>query len=302
MNKNILHLSTAIFLMLTVLLFLPQTSDASRLFHTLQTGSFASITPAEKQFNSIVQKLDEKDLDKLRIEKIGKYYSVRLGQFTDSAAASVFLESIKDRLHGATVMKAYIKEERIKKSYAGSFTSAEQPIDENKLQNIQKAGPEPDITDKDESTERHTVKITDIAALVEKADFNAALEIIVKEIATQPLHPELNAWYGMVMLKKDQPSEALKYLKKAAELSPGISDYHNGIGYSLFLLSKYDDAISAFRQAVQLDPGHPDALTGLCISYAKSGEKEMAMDIYDKLKYIDKESAEKALIIIEKST
>jgi tetratricopeptide (TPR) repeat protein len=302
MKKNNLFLTAAIISALTVLLFMPLSSNAYQLFHTLQTGSFASITPAKKQFNSIVQKLDEKDLDKLRIEKIGKYYSVRLGQFTDSATASVFLESIKDRVNGAAVMTAYIKEERIKKSYSGSFTSAEQPIDENKLQNIQKAESEPDTTDKAESTVTPTVKIAEIAALVEKTDFNAALEIIVKEIATQPLHPELNAWYGMVMLKKAQPSEALKYLKKAAELSPGISDYHNGIGYSLFLLNKYDNAINAFMKAVQLDPGHPDALTGLCISYAKSGKREMAMDIYDKLKYIDKESAEKALIIIEKST
>ncbi len=302
MKKIYLFLTAAIISVLTVLLFLPLYSNASQLFHTLQTGSFASIAPAEKQFNSIVRKLDEKDLDNLRIEKIGKYYSVRLGQFTDSTAASVFLESIKDRLHGATVMKVYIKEERIKKSYAGSLPDNKQPVKETKLQSIQKAEPEADTTDKDESRVPPTVKIAEIAALVEKTDFNAALEIIVKEIATQPLHPELNAWYGMVMLKKEQPSEALIYLKKAAELSPGISDYHNGIGYSLFLLSKYDDAINAFRQAVQLNPGHQDALTGLCISYAKSGKREMAMDIYDKLKYIDKESAEKALIIIEKST
>ncbi len=302
MNKKILYLTTAMFLILTVLLILPITSDASRLFHTLQTGSFTSIAPAEKQFNSIVQKLDEKELDKLRIEKIGRYYSVRLGQFVDSAAASVFLESIKDRLHGAAVMTAYIKEERIKKSYTGSLPNKKQPVKEIKLQSTQKAAPGPATTDKAESTVTPTVKIEEIAALVERADYNAALEIIVKEIATQPMHPELNAWYGMVMLKKEQPLEALKYLKKAAELSPDISDYHNGLGYSLFLLSKYDDAINAFRQAVQLDPGHPDAITGLCISYAKSGEKEMAMTTYDTLKYIDKESAEKVLLIIEKST
>ena len=288
--------------MLTFLLLLPLISDASRLFHTLQTGSFASIDPAEKQFNSIVQKLAEKDLNKLRIEKIGNYYSVRLGQFGDSASATAFLESIKDSLPGAAVMKAYIKEERIKKSYTGSLTDKRQPIKEKELQNIPKAGPELHTTDKDENTVPLTDKIAKIAALVDNKDFNSALEIITTAIATQPEHPGLNAWHGMVLLKKGQPSEALTYLKKAAELSPDIPDYHNGLGYSLFYLSRLDDAINAFRKAIHLDPGHTDALTGLCISYAKNGKREMAMDIYDMLKSVDKETAEKLLTIIEKST
>ena len=199
-------------------------------------------------------------------------------------------------------MKAYIKEERIKKSYTGSFTSTKQPNEEKILQNIPKGDPELHTTDNSVNTVPLTDKIAEIAALVDKKDFNSALEIIMKEIAIQPMHPDLNAWYGMVLLKKDQPSEALTYLKKAAELSPGISDYHNGLGYSLFHLSRLDDAINAFRKAVHLDPGHTDALTGLCISYAKSGKREMAMDIYDKLRYVDKETAEKLIIIIEKST
>ena len=90
----------------------------------------------------------------------------------------------------------------------------------------------------------------------------------------------------------------MKYLKKATELSPEVSDYHNALAYSLFFLKRYDGAVDAFNKAINLEPVHVDALTGLCIVYSAKGEKEKAAEIYNKIKDVDKQTSDQLLKII----
>ena len=81
--------------------------------YTIQTGSFIAIETAEQQFKSIVQALDEKTLEYLRIEKIGKYYAVRLGKFEDHITATKYIQAIEPQLPGSIVLRARIHDERI---------------------------------------------------------------------------------------------------------------------------------------------------------------------------------------------
>ncbi len=90
---------------------------ASRLVYTIQIESRIRIEDAQKQFNSILQSLDKKALNLLRIEKIGKYHALRLGKFEGSATAEKFLQAINPQLPTAVILKAYIKNERIIKLY-----------------------------------------------------------------------------------------------------------------------------------------------------------------------------------------
>ena len=90
---------------------------ASRTMYSVQSGSFMHIEEAQKQFDSIVQGLPEKYLDYLRIEKIGKYYTVRTGIFEDRVSADTLLQTMKSRYPASVIRTAYIKEDRIKKMY-----------------------------------------------------------------------------------------------------------------------------------------------------------------------------------------
>ncbi len=65
------------------LLLLPINTYASQTILTIQIGSFDDLPSAERQFDLIKQGLQDKDLEYLRIEKIGASYSVRLGKFND---------------------------------------------------------------------------------------------------------------------------------------------------------------------------------------------------------------------------
>jgi hypothetical protein len=74
--------------------------------------------------------LSREEIDYLRIEKIGKYYAVRLGKFEDRAHAERFHKTIKRDLNFSILMKAYIKDERIMKlrSHSPLSDSTKPPI------------------------------------------------------------------------------------------------------------------------------------------------------------------------------
>ena len=109
---------------LAVLLWMPLPSFASPLIYTIQTGSFVHEADAQKQFDSLKQGLSEKDLDYLRIEKIGKYYSVRIGNYESQTSAEKYLRAMSPHLSGALLTKAYLKDERVRKIYRGSTSGS----------------------------------------------------------------------------------------------------------------------------------------------------------------------------------
>jgi len=275
---------TSLFISLIFLVFLPQNTYAFQSIYTIQTGSFPGVTEAEKQYDFIMNILNKEEIDYLRIEKVGKFYAVRLGKFENRSDSEKLYRTVKTHISKAQIMKAYMKNERIIKLYTGSSSVNKQVVKE---------------ADKHEKDISLKEKIATIESLVEKNAFNSALDLLKVEIAAQPDHPDLNAWRGMVLLKMNRPLEAQKYLRKAVELSPNVSDYHNGLGYSLFFLKKYDEAIDEFNKSINLDSGHLDALAGLCIVYAETGNKEKSLEIYDRLKDLDKETSDKILKIIE---
>ena len=322
-----------------LLLLLPLISYSSQLIFTIQIGSYISLASAEKKYDLLTHRLDKDKLDYLRIEKLGKYYTLRLGKFGNHSAAKKFFKTVKPRLPKAIIRQTYLKNKKIIKLYTDSSSVKKKKVKAkapsvpgpNKIQ-PQVAGKSSeklkDIVLKEKTVNRveeNTLsvpapeklqpqvaknikgmslqeKIATVQALSDKKDFNSAEEILRGEIAVQPEHPDLNAWLGAVLLNMDQPLEAMKYFKKAVELSPKAPDFHNGIGYCLFFLNRFDKAVDAFNKAISLDPEHLDALIGLCISYAKSGKKESALDIYNNLEGLDKETSDNILKIIKMSS
>jgi len=86
---------------------------ASRLVYTIQIGSQLKIADAQRQFNYLLRSLNEKKRDLLRIEKIGKYYTLRIGRFENYKTAKNFLQEMPPQLSEAIILKAHIKNERI---------------------------------------------------------------------------------------------------------------------------------------------------------------------------------------------
>ena len=96
--------------------------EESVLFYTIQAGSFVTLKRSRKQFDFIMQGPFKKKLDHLRIEKIGNFYSVRLGKLLKYSDADKFFQATNPELSQAIILKAYIKDERIVKKYNGDVS------------------------------------------------------------------------------------------------------------------------------------------------------------------------------------
>jgi len=89
----------------------------SKAIYTVQTGSFTNSNNAREEFEFITEELNNNKLDFLRIEKIGEFDAVRVGKFEDYTAAEKYLQAVKPKLSSAIIMKARIKNKRIKRLY-----------------------------------------------------------------------------------------------------------------------------------------------------------------------------------------
>lgn len=339
-KKNTFIVVCLTFLFLSIIPFFSFAGKKPQTIYTIQIASHRDIKIALKDFDVLTKKLDKKNLDYLRIEKIGKFYSLRLGKFKDRAGAEKLSKSIKSLISSHMIMDVYFIEKRILKMYKSpeaeeklvtkpgtareavskTVPQKEEPAQEMEVPRTEETLQEKEVPRKeevsqevkpskvpegvDDKAEEHNKpesleqKIASVATLVQRENYTEALEIIEPEITVQPMHTELNAWYGAVLLKMNRPAEALEYLDNAVKLSPNVSDYHNSLGYCLFFLNRHDDAIHEFQRAVTLDPEHVDALTGLGIIYGQQGDKEKAVDIYNILKKLDKNTADKLMKII----
>ncbi len=91
--------------------------QVSQLVYTIQIESRSKIEDAQKQFNFMLGLINDKNLNLFRIEKIGKYYTLRLGRFENYENAEKLLQEINPPLSEAIILKAHIMNERIIRSY-----------------------------------------------------------------------------------------------------------------------------------------------------------------------------------------
>jgi cell division protein FtsN len=89
----------------------------TKTVYTLQTGSFIKVNDAQQQYILIMNSLNKKNLDYLRIEKVGDFYAVRLGKFKDNSTAKELVQVVKPHLSSVISLKAHIKDDRIIRLY-----------------------------------------------------------------------------------------------------------------------------------------------------------------------------------------
>ncbi|MBC8413349.1 tetratricopeptide repeat protein [bacterium] len=291
-----------------------QNLGAEQEYHTIQIVSYVNEAPAKRHYDTVAAKLNPGELGYLRIEKIGDYYTLRLGKFGDYRGAAGFLESIRKEFPDAVLKKAYIKEDRIVRMFVHPADESINVVKEREvseplpeiLPQVEPWQPEPEKPESAKSQPNEKIStlkgtLSMIVSLVNQGEYNAAHQILKTEIEGNRSDPDLNAWYGVVLLKMDRPAEAIRYFRTATELSPDVSAYYNGLGYSLLFLNRPGQAVVAFEKVINIEPGHFDALTGLCIAHVKTGNTDKAMAIYNGLKGHEPEISEKLLEIIKKN-
>ncbi len=142
------------FVLFTVLPFndtLVLALEEPETIFTIQVASHRNTSAAQDEYDHIVRTLDRESLDFLRIEKIGQYYSLRLGKSKDRADMEALSKSITSQIPSHRIMDAYFIEERIIKIYQ-PVTAEEKP--ENKTRAVEKPLPEKISQEKDEAEKK----------------------------------------------------------------------------------------------------------------------------------------------------
>ncbi len=269
---------------------------ASKTIYTIQTGSFLRITHAQEQFDLMLQILNGKEFSFLRIEKIGKYYSVRLGKFTDSNAAEQFIVATIPDISNADILKAYIKEERIIRFNTGSIYVLSDTL----------------LT----TTDKYDHSVTEDLHLRQiLVDTRAKAEDIIDRIANGEIFEEIafkesmesNAYAGGYMGRVDpsnlHPAIADALLNNDESKDPAIVETERGFHIvqrvslsdlkdSNKLLAtdekiaadrvaiKNQSNIESFKALINTNPLFSEASYNLGVAYSKSGEYKKAIDAY----------------------
>jgi tetratricopeptide (TPR) repeat protein len=309
-NKSFFILLLVYFILIFDVPHKSYSVDAPVPVFSIQFSSYTNLDIAEKGFNSLTKKLNKENLEQLRLDKIGKYYALRMGVFENIEDVKKLSKSIKSQVSSFIIVKTRFVEDRVVKKYRDPKAmkqvtkrkTAEPPASVETPQEVKSDVPPTAASLEDRSQETVPLKetLTTVSQLFHNRDYASALELVKAEMKQKPMNPELNAWQGMILLKMDQPSDAMAYLENAVKFSPEVPDYHSSLGYGFFLMNKYDQARTEFQKTISLDPVHVDALSGLGLIYGINGEKDKALDIYDRLKELDRDAAANLLRLINR--
>jgi len=255
----------------------PMTVHSSEEFYTVQTASFAELDDARTYYESVVKTLSEGLLDHLRIEKIGNYYTVRIGKFQDVNRAEAFLHRIKKPFPASIMRRAYILNERIKLKYTPDRPAAEEKIS---VQTLMDPGrdvsrvwisnkhkiPDPDAAEYEKSGNRslkagdyfkaagefrmaidggreHPVTYWKLAeALYELKFVDEAIVELEKAVTLSPVNDVLKIELAKLYLVKDRLDDARQQLAAALKINPCSADLHYYLGEVLLRMKEYRKA------------------------------------------------------------
>ncbi len=89
-------------------------SDNPQKIYTIQTGSFLTFARAQKEFNFLMEELTLQDCSFLRVERIGSFYTVRLGKFENYGSAENFIKTVAPHMPEAMILKSILMYDRLR--------------------------------------------------------------------------------------------------------------------------------------------------------------------------------------------
>src|SRR5205823_2535521 len=110
--------------------------------------------------------------------------------------------------------------------------------------------------------------------------FSEALLEYEKAAAWNPVAAFVNGSNCLRALGRKQ--EAADYARRAVSIAPTDVDCWISLGNAEFGLTRWNDAIHAYRRAAEIDPSTPTPSYNLALAAERAGKGEMAADAYFK--------------------
>jgi len=110
-----------------------------------------------------------------------------------------------------------------------------------------------------------------------KRQHDRAVQEAERAVALNPNSADAWASLGRALVFDCRPEEAIEGLNKAIRLNPiPPSWYFQMLGSAYTGAKRYDDAVAAYKKAIQQHPNDPGALMGLAAAYSLSDRQEEA--------------------------
>ena len=277
MNNNSKNINTSsivnMYLILLIFsIFSVSSSYADQLVYSIQAGSFHDLSDAQNKYDLMAQKSAEIDLESLRIEKIGKYFTVRIGKIEDYSAAKEFLAIVKSHIPEAMIMKAYMKNERIVK-----ILKNQQP---SKKGNKNRAVLPIRITKKVPSPFKKTgVDVEDqppIEAMNKRNPGFRAIEDYPQPVDLGMYQPDYFRKLSIALFKRGFVDEAIDEMKRAVKLSPDNPLYRIELGTLYLAHEKLEKAKEQYYTALRIQPALSKVYYYLGELFIETGDLDMA--------------------------
>jgi serine/threonine protein kinase/tetratricopeptide (TPR) repeat protein len=103
-----------------------------------------------------------------------------------------------------------------------------------------------------------------------QTEFKRSLELA-------PTYPTANHWYAEYVMTMGQHAEAIARIKNGHDLDPLSLIINVAVGWSLYFAHRYDEALKQLRRTAELDPNYPVTCWILGLLLRKMGRYELAI-------------------------
>lgn len=112
--------------------------------------------------------------------------------------------------------------------------------------------------------------------------YNQAIDEYKKALKVDPDCVFAHNDMGMAYMSAGRYSDAVAPLKKAIEIYENFDYAHANLGEAYYKLKQYPDATKSLEMAITLNENHPRAHTTLGLTYEATGNREKAVEEYEK--------------------
>ncbi|MBC8412221.1 MAG: peptidylprolyl isomerase [Nitrospira sp.] len=268
------------FCLVIILLVQASPSHGGDLIYTLQAASFPSELYAQQQYDLLASRLNNSEHQHLRIEKVGRFYSVRIGGFSNKKSADSFADAIRPKVGQLLVIKAYIKKDRIIRQYPDPAH-----ID---------SGGAPDARAEKKVLKEPALSVTtaiseevfdETAAMMHQAKGDIywelsrtfmAMEEYEQAIRFGLKHPDFFRQYAKLLFLNGYIREAIIQMEKAVQMRSDFDAFRIDLGILYLADRKLEKAQAEFVSALELNPTTTHIYIYLADISLKTGAYDMA--------------------------
>ncbi|UCD36492.1 MAG: tetratricopeptide repeat protein [Nitrospiraceae bacterium] len=217
--------------------------------HTIQTASFTNEAPARRHYESVKQKLRGNERDHLRIEKVGRYYAVRVGRFENLSNAQAFYRKIEPELPSAIIMKAQSNKEQI----AGLSSDADSAIS------------------------GYPGTLHRAREMVREGHNREALALLLPYTKDAAQYPEAVSDYIVTAIWSGKEEEALEMYGNLPDSFPKRAYLMRNVAKVYYDRADFQKSLTLYQAAIGNAPDDEEAQKGVVYSLTALGEYERAV-------------------------